>query len=126
MQKQDTSMNSKNDVEDDDKAELAEYKKLYVRQFVSAKCDFFNGELFTLSFTKEFRETDTVFRLDVLGDIIAALERQYEGVFEEMRRTEWRTEDDGNQGCSDQLRGGEDIAQAGQDGDHPDAVDTPE
>lgn len=33
---------------------------------------------------------------------------------------------DGNQGCSDQLRGGEDQSQAGQDGDHPNAGDTPE
>ena len=33
---------------------------------------------------------------------------------------------DGNQGRSNQLRGGEDQPEAGQDGDHPDAGDTPE
>jgi hypothetical protein len=126
MQKFYTSMSFRNDP--DETAEEAKdrnsFEKFCVRKFFEAHCDHENGEMYSFKFSKKFLNENPLFRVDVLKDLSWEVQRLYYDAVVEMRKEE--AEYDRDQGCGNQLRGGEDQPQTGQAGDHPHAGNTPE
>jgi hypothetical protein len=112
------------DETEEEARERNSFEKFCVKKFFEAHCDHENGEMYSFKFSKKFLNESSLFRADVLKDLSWEVQRLYHDAIVEMRKEE--AEYDRDQGRSNQLRGGEAQPQAGQDGDHPDAGDTPE
>jgi hypothetical protein len=107
-----------------EKASRQRYEKECVGKFFEAHCDHNNGEMYSFKFSYKFLRSNALFRADVLKDLVWEVEHLYRKAIIDLHKE--GEEHDGDQGRSNQLRGGEDQPQAGQDGDHPDPVHPPE
>jgi hypothetical protein len=112
-----------NNITDEEKEDQLDYESLCVRKFFEAECSHESGEMYSFKFSRKFMNESALFRADVLMDLSMHVQDLYEEALAEMHKEDAKY--DRNQRRSNQLRGSESQPEAGQDGDHPDAGDTP-
>ena len=107
-----------------EKTSRQRYERACVGKFFEAHCDYENGEMYSFKFSYKFLRENALFRADILKDLVWEVERLYREAIVDLQKE--GEDHDRDQGRSNQLRGGEDLAQAGQVGHHPNASDTPQ